>query len=421
MKPRLALTIYCLAVTIVAMAQQRDTRTHIFNENVRTLKVAPVSNAYSPPVVVMGSGDQIAVEFDYMDYDEHYLRYSVTHCDAHWQPSQLVESEYVDGFNYADITDYDHSQATFVQYCHYGFAVPNEDFQLTKSGNYLLTVYEQDDPDKVLFQTRFSLCENLVDVMATVTTNTDVDYNNEHQQVAVQLGYKRSDIKDPYNELTLVVSQNTRTDDERYITRPLMVEMTTSTYDHNPQLIFAAGNEYRRIETVSATGYNLGGVRMAYYEPYYHAILPVDEPRATTQYLYDQTQYGHFTIRNSESDYSATEADYIVTHFVLNTGGPLTGGKLYIDGEFTQGLPQDLTLMKYDASSGCYVLDIMLKQGAYNYQYLWVPDGTHIGLTDRIEGNKYQTINRYNIRVYDRPSGERYDRLVGIGTAFSNK
>lgn len=408
-------------MTTAVVAQAVDTRMKIVDPNVRTIKVAPLSNMYMPPVVMMGTGDAIGVEFDYMEFDEHYLRYSVQHCNADWQPSQLVESEYVEGFNYGDITDYDHSQATFVQYCHYSFSVPNDDFVITKSGNYLLTVYEQDDPDKVLFQTRFSLCERQVDVMATASSNTDIDYNGEHQQVSVELGYKNGEIKDPYNELKLVVSQNSRTDDYRVITRPLMVEIGKVTYDHNAQLIFNAGNEYRRIETVNPKGYNLGNVRIAYFEPYYHATLPVDVPRASSQYFYDQTQHGRFTVRNSETDNSATEADYVVTHFVLDTGGPLTGGKIYLDGEFLQGYPQGVAEMKYDAATGCYTNDLMLKQGAYNYQYLWVPAGSSVGLTSRIEGDKYQTVNQYNVYVYNHPMGERYDRLVGFGIAVSGR
>lgn len=421
MKIRNLLYFICLFVAINSLAQGRDTRVKIVDSNVRSLKVAPVSNAYMPPVIVMGTGDKIVVEFDYMDYDEHYLRYSVTHCNADWQPSALVESEYVDGFNQGDITDYGHSQATFVQYCHYSFELPNDEFVITKSGNYLLSVYEQDDPDKVLFQSRFSVCERLVDVMATATSNTDIDYNNEHQQVAIELSYKQGVIKDPYNELTLIVGQNTRSDNERVITRPMMVGMNKITYDHNPKLIFPAGNEYRRMEMVNINTVNMGIHKIAYFEPYYHATVYTDEPRANSMYIYDQTQHGHFTIRNAETDYSATEADYIVTHFTLDTGGPLAGGHIVLDGEFLQGMPASAAVMRYDASTGCYVNDLMLKQGAYNYQYLWVPDGSGVGLTNKIEGDKYQTINQYWVKVYDRPMGERYDRMVGFGVAYSGK
>lgn len=415
------LVLVCHLVAICTMAQRVDTSIKIIDSNVRSLKVAPLTNAYLPPVIVMGNNNKIVVNFDLLDSDVHYLRYSVTHCNADWQPSQLLESEYVDGFNYGDIEEHDFSEATYVNYVHYSFALPNDEFVITKSGNYLLKVYEQDDPDKVLFQTRFSLCEHLVDVMADVTTQTDIDFNNEHQQVAVVLGYKQGVINDPYSELMLVVGQNTRTDVERVITKPMMVEMGKVTYDHNPQLLFPAGNEYRRMETVNVHSINMGIASIKYFEPYNHATVYTDEPRVESQYIYDQTQFGHFTIRNSETDYSATEADYLVTHFSLDTGGPLNGGKLYLDGEFTIGLPESARLMKYDASSGCYINDILLKQGAYNYQYLWVPDGTRVGTTSKIEGDKFQTINRYDIKVYNRPMGARYDRLVGYGLTYSGR
>jgi hypothetical protein len=44
-----------------------------------------------------------------------------------------------------------------------------------------------------------------------------------------------------------------------------------------------------------------------------------------------------------------------------------------------------------------------------------------IGNTGPIEGNFYQTINEYMIRAYYRLPGDRYDRLVGIGMAFSGR
>ena len=76
-------------------------------------------------------------------------------------------------------------------------------------------------------------------------------------------------------------------------------------------------------------------------------------------------------------------------------------------------------VMKYDASTGSYVNDMLLKQGAYNYQYLWVPDGASIGQTAVIDGDKFQTINQYMVLVYHRPTGGRYDQLVGYGLTRS--
>lgn len=406
-----------------SLAQDRaDTRVHILDNNVRSLKVALASNMYIPPVYMMGSSDRLIVSFDYLDYDVHYLRYSVTHCNADWQPSQLVESEYVTGFNYADIDDYAQSSATYVHYYNYQFALPNEDMDFLVSGNYLLTVYEQSDPDDILFQTRFSVCEGKVGVYPQVTSRTDVEYNNRYQQVSFDVRYKAGQIKDPYSELTCIVSQNSRPDNAVTVKRPLNVGVDHVTFDHNRDLIFPAGNEFRRFETVRAHNINMGVQSIRYYEPMYHATLMVDEPRAGMQYLYDKTQYGRFTIRNAEAyGENSLEADYMITHFTLDTGGMLNGGRVWLYGEFNEGYPAAQTMMRYDAASGCYTADLLLKQGAYNYMYLWIPDGTTVGQTARIEGDHFETVNEYLVMVYDRPMGERYDRLVGYGVAYSGK
>ena len=415
----------CCCIFMVATAMARggvDTYPRIYDTNVRSLKVCLMNNRYVPPIYMMGTEDRLLVEFDYLDYDVHYLRYSVTHCNADWQPSQLVESEYVTGFNYADIDDYAPSEATFVHYFNYQFTLPNDDMDFLVSGNYLLTVYEQDNPDELLFQTRFSVCEGRVSVFPHVTSRTDVEYNNRFQQVSFDVRYKPNQIKDPYSELTCVVSQNSREDNAVTVTRPMMVAVDHATYDHNRDLIFPAGNEFRRFETVNAHSINMGVQSIRYYEPMYHAILMVDEPRNEMQYLYDQTQFGRFTVRNAEAfGENALQADYMITHFTLDAGGKLNGGNLWLYGEFLNGYPASQAMMNYDAASGCYTADLLLKQGAYNYMYLWVPDGTSVGQTSKIEGDKYETINEYLVKVYDRPLGERYDRFIGYGVTYSGK
>lgn len=421
MKRNTIFLLLCCLMALTAVAQGRvDTRPHIFDANVRSLKVSLESDMYVPPVLMMNGDDRLIVNFDYIDYDVHYLRYSVTHCNADWQPSQLLESEYVSGFNYADIDDYAASEATYVHYYNYQFALPNDDMQFLVSGNYLLSVYEQDDPNTILFQTRFSICEGTVGVFPQVTSRTDIEFNNRFQQVSFDIRYKANQIKDPYGEFICVVTQNGREDNAVTVNRPLMASVDHVTYDHNRDLIFAAGNEFRRFETVNAHTINMGVQSIKYFDPICHATLVVDEPRNETQYLYDKTQFGRFTIRNAEAfGESAVQADYMMTHFTLDLGGRLNGGKVMLAGEMVEGYPASQAVMKYDTASGCYTADLLLKQGAYNYMYLWVPDGSSVGQTGPIEGDHYETVNEYLVRVYDRPMGERYDRFVGYGVTYS--
>lgn len=420
---KLILPFVVLVLTVVQCwgAERYDTRTQTFNPSFRTLQVKLVGNDYFPPIITSGLGDYIMISFDEISPDLSYLRYSLVHCNADWQPSDLVETEYVSGFNYANIENYEFSSGTFSNYVHYSFTLPNDDMQMLVSGNYLVRVYREDDPDQILLQARFSVSENAVGVYTSITSRTDVDYNSQHQQLSFEIDTKSYEVRDIYSDFKIYVSQNSRLDNEVYIDRPLSANSKTATYDHLRSLIFPAGNEYRRMETVATSYYTMGVQSMTYHHPYYHATLFTDEPRVETQYLYDQTQMGRFTVRNAEADNSDTMADYIVTHFVLNTAGPVTGGKIYLDGEFTNHLFNSSTLMKYDASTGCYYNDMLLKQGAYNYQYLFVPDGQTVGYTATIEGDKYQTVNEYLIKVYNRKPGERYDRFVGFGMIFSGK
>lgn len=397
-------------------------KSEIYDTNFRTIKVAPLSNSYFPPIWVMGQSDNpLIFSFDNISEDRKYLQYSILHCDSNWELSSLQESEYTNSLNYADIEDFEFSTNTFVHYVHYKFQLPNEDIQILRSGNYIVKVYEQENPDKVLFQTRFSVCENSVMVTTNVSSRTDIDYNENHQQLSVDIIDSGKIIFDPYNNLRLVVSQNSRLDNEVQIEHPFLVNGNKISYQHNNDLIFPAGNEFRRIETIATHSLSMGVTAMQYHEPYYHAQLRTDLPRVMDTYLYDKTQHGYFTIRNWDSDNSDTEADYIVTHFTLDTGGELAGGNIYLDGEFTQHSYTPSNLMRYDATTGFYTAELLLKQGAYNYQYLWVPNGSDKGYTSKLEGDKYQTVNEYLVKAYIRNPGDRYDRFVGFGIIFSGK
>ncbi len=413
--------ISILATFTTVAARVTDTRTQIFDSNFKSLQIKLSGNDYYPPVLMMNSDDVIEVRFDELKPDLSYLRYSVIHCNADWQPSSLVDAEYLNGFNYANVEDYEYSSGTFTHYVHYEFQLPNDQISFTKSGNYLVQVYREDDPGTILLQARFSLCENAVGVYPSVTSRTDIDYNARHQQIDITIDTREYRVRDIYQDLMVFVTQNSRIDNEVYINRPLRVIGNKAIFEHDKKLIFPAGNEFRRMETVAVNYPSMGVERMEYFHPFYHATLYTDEPRNNVMYLYDKTQNGRFTIRNAEADNSNSRADYIITHFSLAAGGRITDGKIYIDGEFTNHLFTSSTLMKYEPESGNYVTDILLKQGAYNYQYLFVPDGASVGLTSTIEGDKYQTVNEYSIRVYNRQQGERYDRMIGFGMIYSGR
>lgn len=396
-----------------------DTMTGVFDERIKSLRVSFDGNDFAPLVVVMGSRDAIRVEFDELAEDRSYLRYSLTHCNANWQPSGLAESEYLNGFNEATIDNYDFSRATTVHYVHYWLTVPNEQIAPTVSGNYLLKVYNESDPDNTLLQCRFMVSEESAPVAADVSPRTDIDFNVAHQQLSIAVETERAMVRDPFNDLMVYVSQNGRLDNEVALRQPLRVTGTRAFYEHQPALIFDAGNEYRRMETVSTEFPSMGVSDINYAYPYYHFTLATDGTRAGEQYLYDSTQHGRYFIREYNSDESDVDADYVVVHFSLDY--PETpGAMIFLDGDFVQRRFDSNSQMYYNPTTRLYERVMLLKQGAYNYQYLAVPPKGSRGYTSWIEGDKFQTVNEYLIKVYYRRPGERYDRLIGTGTTVSD-
>lgn len=415
--------ILCLLVLLRIVAEAvdvNDTMNGIFNPRFKTLQVKVDGNDYVPPVITLGTDDRIIITFDELTEEHSYLRYSLVHCDAQWNPSRLVESEYVDGFNLGEVEDYEYSQLTKTHYVHYSIALPNNEVSFTVSGNYLLRVFPENNPDEVLLQARFMVNEAKAFVGAGITSRTDVDYNGAHQQLSLEVDAGKLNIQNMYGDFTVVVSQNSRVDNEIVLTSPLRVSSRKIYYEHLLPLVFKAGNEYRRMEIVSVNYPGMGVAELGYSEPYYHQVLYTDQVRAETQYLYDRTQFGRFTIREYNSSQSDIEADYVLTHFTLNIPEQYNYG-IFLDGDFTHRRFDPESRMVFNRVTGLYEKTLLLKQGAYNYQYLAVPFGTMKGETAPIEGDYYETVNEYFVKVYCRCHGERYDRLVGVAMIYSGK
>ncbi|MDE6326859.1 MAG: DUF5103 domain-containing protein, partial [Duncaniella sp.] len=301
----------------------------------RAVQVTVDGDPMAIPVISLDNpSDRIVISFDELSEDRRYMRYELIHCDARWKPEGLVDSEFLDGFNVADVDDYSYSQATLVHYVHYRITIPNEQMRITAAGNYIVRVYPEDDPDETLLETRFSVCDFSMRVGAAVTSRTDIDTNESHQQVDVTVDMRDINVRDPFTDLTVVVTQNGRPDNEVILTQPLRVAGDKVYFEHQRPLIFQAGNEYRRFETVSTTYPGMNVDEIVYAAPIYNMVLATDYPRAGTSYLYDQTQNGRFFIREYNAVDPDTEADYTLNHFRLEMP-ELQGYDIFIDGDLT--------------------------------------------------------------------------------------
>lgn len=385
-------------------------------ERLRTMKIMKEGDFMAPPSIRLGSDERLVISFDEWSEDYSDLQYRLVHCGPDWKPSGLLESEYLDGFNIADIEDWAFSSNTFVHYVNYHIVIPNEDMDPLLSGNYILQIFERDDPDETIGEARFSVSEHSADVFGRVSTQTDRGLNTEWQQLELKITPTDVKIDDPYTMLRVDITQNDAPYTTTTLRTPSRVEGKNIVYAHMPELIFKAGNEFRRFETVRTNYNDMHVDSMRFLSRNYHAWLTPDQERESKQYSYDQTQQGRFLVREYNATDSDLGADYVTVHFLLDTPEAVDAD-VYVEGEFTGYKHDDSSRMHYDYNRGAYLLEMPLKQGSYNYRYVAVPRrGNRMPDPSLIEGNKHETRNEYRVQVWYRPIGGRYDRLISDAT-----
>ena len=439
MKQQIRTCLSLLLLLLGAVGVGRAQSNKVYHPMIHTLQTIVNDDWLHDDVIILGTDDWVTISFDHFTHDYHRFTYRIVHCNADWTPSDLFEVDYMDGFNDQPIEDYDNSLNTTMLYTHYRLDLPNDNIQFKASGNYRVEIYldeEEEASPPALSQGEgaslyresespslegvrgglplvavacFRIVEPRMGLNVEVTSNTDIDTNLSHQQVSFVLNYPSSEVMDPNTEIKAYVYQNGRTDNHVAGVKPSYVTPGRLEYVHNPALIFPAGNEYRRFEVINMHYATQGVDRVSYFAPYYHATLLPDAPRRN--YSFDVDHDGRYLVRYNLAQDTDTEADYLFVHFTLEMPRRV-GGDFYLTGEFAYNSFTPEYQMQYNEAEQVYEATVLLKQGAYDFMYLWVPDGSGVGQTGPAEGNFYEAENEYQVYIYHRPFGGRYDRLV---------
>lgn len=393
---RIALCLLCL---LPLAAQSRNS---ICSKQIKSLQTVVNDNWLAAPVVRLGSDDVLTISFDELSHDYHRYTYHLEHCEADWTPSEsLFESDWLAGFNDNPIDDYEHSVNTIVPYTHYQLQLPNDRCQLKMSGNYRLHVVDEDNDNQEVLVAEFMVTEQTMRVSLVTTADTDIDTRQSHQQVAVQLDFGRQSVTHPHDQIYAVVMQNHQEHGMRCGVKPDIITRNGLEWTHNRQLIFDAGNEYRKFEILDVSHPTMGIDHIMWDGDNYQAYPFVDEPRPN--YLYDEDANGSFCIRNSDNRENDTQSEYVWVNYRLHSD---IGQQIYISGRWTtEGA--DTYRMLYDPANHLYTACILQKQGYYSYQYLCDKEKQLPS-----EGSYYQTENHYQGLIYYKGTSDRTWRLI---------
>jgi len=411
----LSLSIFWLPLQLFSFPAPEFSPVEYADENVKSICFEKEGWKLAYPFLQPGSGDEMTLSFDLIDGSAGTLWYYITHCDREWNRSDLFTSDYLEGYEENQVTDFLPSFNTKVNYTHYRLTLPNNDVRFLVSGNYVITVWAAGEPDKPLLVRRFYISEGSTSSTVVFRRPMKPGATETHQQAEITVTTGSLPVTDPYRQVTLTVMQNGRADRMKAGLTPDFVGNGRLEYNTlSDKTLFPGGNEFRYfdIKTIRQSRQNVRAID--FVNGVYNAFLIPSENREFKPYFFNEDFNGKSVVAIEESSDPDREADYLWVWFTLPAYQELQGGSVYVTGDFCAWQYSAANRMSWNTARGCYEASLLLKQGWYNYEFAFVPSGAKSPEGFQFEGSHWETENDYLVFTYFRDPATRYDRLTGI-------
>ncbi len=398
--------------------------TYMFSNNtyvdhLRTVNFGPTGLEHLFPMLELGGRQSLTLSFDDIDSEVKNYVYTIIHCDRNWEPSGLAPLEYIDGFEEENIQNFDFSFRALQNYTHYSLQIPNQNMGVTKSGNYLLVVYEDEEEKRVVITRRFVVVDRQIGISAELVRPVEVRKIHTHQELDIDVNFLRLNVRNPMLEISATVIQNQRWDNAIYGLSPKFLNADKAIFDYQGEVVFPGGSEFRLID--------LRSLRIPHRDVVFidvnmdnqmEAELAPVASRSKAPHLSFIDFNGRYVIENQDSSPAEVASDYVYTMVTYQVDQPYFDDHVYLFGDITEWQLKDEYQLRYNPAISSYVGRFPLKQGYYNY-YLATspsdadPKAPRVPSLLKTEGSHADTENDYYILLYYRPFGTRYDQIVG--------
>jgi hypothetical protein len=414
----LALVLFFIFINLNDVKAVWENR--VFKENIKTVYCHRADDKLEPPIIELNTAEELMLEFDDLNNEQSVYFYKVVHCNWKWETSDLTEHDYIDGFGTNEVYNAEFSINTRQEYTHFWLVLPNYDLQFKLSGNYIIMVFENNNPDELVLTQRVMVFENEVSMSIKVKATGVVSDREIKQEIDFTVNTGRLKLFNVFEEIHAVVLQNMRWDNAITNLQPKFLNGSQLIYDFEKENSFDGGNEYRHFD-IKDLAYQSGEIAMILKDSMLvRVFLHPDEKKTFKRYTTWEDLNGHFLIKNDFALDSDLESDYVWVYFTLPFDFPLQNADIYLGGQFTGYNYNKDNLMTFDFEKRAFKGKMLLKQGYYNYVYMLVDKNRNVGHMGYIEGNHFETNNYYHIFIYYQDNNKYYDRLVGVGYRVSH-
>ncbi|WP_214229119.1 DUF5103 domain-containing protein [Pedobacter sp. B4-66] len=419
-KPAGLFFLLLLSIQIaVAQNQQFVYENKVYQPQIKTVQCYNSQKEQSLPVITLKSAEFLVFSFDDLNAGSKNYWYTVEHCTSDWKSSRLSTIDYLETLTEDRISDFKYSFGTIQKYTHYQLTLPNSQIKPKISGNYILKVYEEGNQQKPVISQQFYVVNNTANIAVDVVASSQVSLRFSNQKVNFTILHQ-SPIQNPYTDLKAIVMQNGNPQTTIVNTKPNFIKPGSLAYNEINSNDFPAGNEFRKFD-IRSLRYKGDNVQDIIKDSTTNVVLFQDINTSKAKYSNLVDENGNFFIRNKEGSDDPTEGDYANVLFTLNAVPPTPNGDAYVVGRFNNYVLNDASKLNYDSSRKRFYGNILLKQGLYDYKYVWLNKDT--GKIDQtvFEGSFFETLNTYQVFAYYKKPGMRWEELIGYSNVGNVK
>jgi hypothetical protein len=378
----------------------------------RTVQLYRTGNEGSLPVLPLGSGQTLTLEFDVLgEIGDTYSIYFY-HADRQWR-RDLLPVEYLQTFQSDDIRDYELSLATEVRYSHYEYVFPNQNIQFLRSGNYILRVAEGGDESAVVFEEAFFVSEQSAEVDFAIQSGLGA---GSYFQPLVRLR-PPDQFDNPVYNYNVCFARNGRFALARCAEDPTLVGGSLFEFLLPRETAFThEGPLYELDFARLQAGPQVVEVDLS-TSPY-TAILDLDYARFGGD-LFDRDLTGQTLVSTVVEDAPGPAdiaAEYVLTRFrfVPQNEEP-AAGPVILSGSFNGWVVDPAYELTWNAAERFYETDVLIKQGRYIYRY-YVDDPAERERIRRTAGLGQPNLYTAFVYLYD-PAYDT-DRLLAVSNVL---
>jgi len=358
-------------------------------------------NPRNPPILSLNKNEKLVLEFDELTSISGQFRITFEHFDQNWNPSNIPESWYLDGFNEIVVSGGNINALSKPNFFHYRTEFPNNRLKFLTSGNYMLHVYDYASNTK-LYSLPFFITEQAGKVTSRVETLFNSGDNFSSQDQLFSIYDYPEEVEFPQFDLSFEFVQNrfwgnsksTQTFD---VADPGKVRFYTKR-DNS----FSSSFDFIPLDL---TDLNINLSKIQDWQPEFippRVILKRDVLNFSSTPTANYTSNFGLPESGRNSRYASVKFRFVAGE--LNS----LDTDLYVAGDFNSWRISEDSKLKYNRETNLWSTELLMKEGNYRYKYFQKKSSEPLPINDTITNRSQEYISL----VYYKDPVRNYQRLL---------